>query len=94
MKWLSEGTPKLSVDWYSQGAIFTEPTILGGIGVGDANNGTGSNAEAVLPIDKLPQLLMKAGIGMTVNIYSPEALTPSETSRQFKKVMKELSFSI
>lgn len=45
--------PKFSVDWYSEGAIFTSPTILGGIGVGDSNKGFGSNAEAILPLNKL-----------------------------------------
>lgn len=45
--------PHLAVDWYSSGAIFTQPTILGGIGVGDANKGFGSNAEAVLPLNVL-----------------------------------------
>ncbi|MHB9943585.1 phage tail tape measure protein [Clostridium sporogenes] len=45
--------PKLAVDWYSEGGIFTQPTIFGGIGVGDANKGFGRNAEAVLPLNDL-----------------------------------------
>lgn len=46
--------PKLGVDWYSSGAIFTKKTILpGGIGVGDANKGQGNNAEGIFPLDKL-----------------------------------------
>lgn len=45
--------PKLSVDWYHTGGIFTQPTILGGIGVGDAYKGTGANAEAVIPLDAM-----------------------------------------
>lgn len=45
--------PSFSVDWYSSGGIFTKRSILGGIGVGDANNGVGNNAEAVLPLDVL-----------------------------------------
>lgn len=45
--------PKLSVDWYHTGAIFTKPTVLGGIGVGDAYRGTGANAEAVIPLDSM-----------------------------------------
>lgn len=40
--------PKLGVDWYKTGGIFTSPSI---IGVGEAG------AEAVLPLDKLEQLL-------------------------------------
>ncbi|WP_297711998.1 tape measure protein [Clostridium sp.] len=42
--------PKFDVDWYSTGGIFTKPTIIGNIGVGDANNGKGRQAEAVLPL--------------------------------------------
>ena len=42
--------PKFKVNWYSSGGIFTNRTL---IGVGDANNGVGNNAEAVLPLDVL-----------------------------------------
>lgn len=49
--------PKFGIDWYSEGGIFTRKSILGGVGVGDANNGVGHGAEAVLPIDRLPDLL-------------------------------------
>lgn len=45
--------PKVSVDWYYTGGIFKSPTLLGGIGVGDAFNGQGSNAEAVVPLDEM-----------------------------------------
>ena len=45
--------PSFSVKWYSGGAIFSKPTILGGIGVGDASSGMGSQMEAVIPISKL-----------------------------------------
>lgn len=43
--------PTFGVDWYSSGGIFTKPTIIGNIGVGDADNGKGRQAEAVLPLD-------------------------------------------
>lgn len=45
--------PKVSVDWYYNGGIFKSPTVLGGVGVGDAFNGQGSNAEAVVPLDEM-----------------------------------------
>lgn len=46
--------PKLGVSWYWKGVIFKRRTILnGGIGVGDANNGSGDNPEAIAPIDLL-----------------------------------------
>jgi len=44
--------PSFNVSWHAKGAIFTKPTILGGtVGVGEAG------PEAVLPIDRLPELL-------------------------------------
>ena len=43
--------PKIGVDWYAKGGIFTQPTIFGGVGVGEAG------AEAVLPIDKLREMV-------------------------------------
>lgn len=50
--------PKLSVNWYSSGGIFSSPSI---IGVGEAGK------EAVVPIEKLDELmakaLLKAGVG-------------------------------
>ena len=49
--------PKFGISWYSKGAIFKRPTVLGGMGVGDRHNGIGSNAEAILPINQLPKLL-------------------------------------
>lgn len=42
--------PKFHVNWYSSGGIFPSRTL---IGVGDAHNGVGNNAEAVLPLDVL-----------------------------------------
>ena len=45
--------PHVAVDWYYNGGIFTEPTVLGGIGVGDAYKGMGRNAEAVIPLDSM-----------------------------------------
>lgn len=53
LKWIDEGMPSIGVDWYAKGGIFTKPTVLGGIGVGDADNGKGSNPEAVIPLDVL-----------------------------------------
>lgn len=43
--------PKLSIDWYAKGGIFNGPSV---IGVGEAGT------EAVLPIDRLDDLMAKA----------------------------------
>ena len=51
--WMDKGMPSIGVDWYYKGGIFTNPTILGGIGVGDKYKGQGSNAEAVVPLDQM-----------------------------------------
>ncbi len=45
--------PSFRVQWWSSGAVFNKRTILGGMGVGDAQNGIGNNPEAVLPLDAL-----------------------------------------
>lgn len=71
IRWLSEGVPKINVDWYAKGAIFTKPTILSnGIGVGDKSNGNGSNAEAILPLDKLKDYIkeeLKVNVSLVVD---------------------------
>ncbi|EPY2274512.1 phage tail tape measure protein [Clostridium sporogenes] len=59
--------PKLAVDWYSEGGIFTKPTVFGGIGVGDANHGHGNAMEAVLPISKLSEIMADTLIQMGFN---------------------------
>ena len=53
LKWADEGVPKIGVKWYWKGGIFKSPTLLNGIGVGDAFNGQGSNAEAIVPLDEM-----------------------------------------
>lgn len=56
MKWIEEGVPKLSVDWYAKGGIFSKPTIFntpyGMKGVGDAKS-----PEVVAPLDNLKEML-------------------------------------
>lgn len=55
LKWLSEGVPRLSVDWYAEGGIFDKPTIFntsyGMKGVGE------KGPEAVTPISKLQDMI-------------------------------------
>ncbi|GAA0713985.1 hypothetical protein GCM10008904_28950 [Paraclostridium ghonii] len=45
--------PSFGIKWNHKGAIFTKPTVLGNIGIGDANNGVGNQREAILPIDHI-----------------------------------------
>lgn len=63
--------PKLSIDWYKTGAIFTKPTLFntpfGFKGVGEAG------AEAVLPINKLEGYIANA-VEKTQNIVNLDTL--------------------
>lgn len=55
--------PKLSIDWYKNGGIFTNPTIFQGVGVGEAG------AEAVLPLKKLwDEMDKRFNSGVTINV--------------------------
>jgi phage-related minor tail protein len=56
LKWLDEGAPRISVDWYAKGGIFSKPTIFntpyGLKGVGDS-----TSPEVVAPLHKLREML-------------------------------------
>ena len=84
--------PKFGISWYSKGAIFKRPTVLGGIGVGDAHRGIGSNAEAVLPINQLPKLLgldkMQNSNGLNLNIENFN----NNTDKDIEYLANELAF--
>ena len=55
--------PKISIDWYKNGGIFTSPTVFSGVGVGEAG------AEAVLPLKKLWEEMDKRfSSGITINV--------------------------
>jgi hypothetical protein len=64
IKWLTDGVPKLSVNWNAAGAIFDKPTIFstpyGYQGVGEAG------PEAVAPVSKLQEYI-KDAVGNTGN---------------------------
>ena len=83
--------PKFGISWYSKGAIFKRPTVLGGMGVGDAHNGIGSGAEAILPIKELPKLLgldkMQNG-GVTLSIENFN----NNTDKDIEYLANELAF--
>lgn len=56
--WLSKGVPKIKVDWYAEGGIFTKPTIFntsnGLKGIGEAG------PETVMPVEKLQNWINNA----------------------------------
>ena len=83
--------PKFGIDWYSKGAIFKRPTVLGGMGVGDAHNGIGSNAEAILPINQLPKLLgldKQQGGNLSLNIENFN----NNREQDVKELVEEIAF--
>ena len=66
--------PHISVDWYKNGGIFTNPTIFNGVGVGEAG------AEAVLPLKKLWEEMDKrfSQDGITINVYGTQGMDVNE----------------
>lgn len=63
--------PKISIDWYKNGGIFTNPTIFptSGVGIGEAG------AEVVLPLKKLWEEMDKRFTnGVTININAPQGM--------------------
>ena len=84
--------PKFGISWYSKGAIFKRPTVLGGMGIGDRHNGIGSNAEAILPINQLPKLLgldkLQNNNGIALNIENFN----NNTDKDIEYLANELAF--
>ena len=74
--------PKISVDWYAKGGIFTKPTIFGGVGVGDVAGG-----EAVLPLAKLWEEMDKrfAQSGVVVNVYGSDNMSVDELAQKVQE---------
>lgn len=86
--------PKFNIEWKSSGGIFRRPTVLGsGYGVGDKHNGAGSNMEAVLPLNKLPELLgldKNEGKGLVINI---EQFT-NNTDADIENICNRIAFEL
>ena len=75
--------PKLSIDWYKNGGIFTSPTIFpsSGIGVGDAIGG-----EAVLPLRKLWEEMDKRfNSGVTINVNAAPGMDVNELALEVER---------
>lgn len=72
--------PHLSIDWYKNGGIFTNPTIFpsSGIGVGEAG------AEAVLPLKKLWEEMDKRfdTQGVVINVYGTPGMDVNELAER------------
>lgn len=82
---LKGSIPKLAVDWYARGGIFTKPTILNGLGIGDASNGHGSAPEVVAPLSDLKQMLglNDGNKNVTINLNGDYAFKDKEDMDYF-----------
>lgn len=99
LKWVTQGVPKLGVEWYADGGILTKPMPFG-INPSTGNIMAGGEAstggEAIVPLKKLPELLKGTGIGginQTINIYG-DTSSPSEVARQVKKASQRMSYGL
>lgn len=86
--------PHFGIEWKSAGGIFRRPTVLGsGYGVGDKHRGAGSNMEAVLPLNKLPELLgldKNKSNGLMINI---EQFT-NNTDADIENICNRIAFEL
>jgi hypothetical protein len=78
LKWIDEGVPKISVDWYAKGGILEKPTLFGMGSNGNLLGGGEAGAEAVAPIDVLLDYVRQAvqevfGAMMAVNLDNADA---------------------
>ena len=84
--------PNFGIEWRHKGAIYTRPTVLAnGQGVGDGYQGMGAQAEAVLPIEKLPDLLglnQRKGGDFNLNIENFN----NEREQDIDQLVKEISY--
>ena len=75
--------PKLSIDWYKNGGIFTQPTIFpSGVGVGEAG------AEAVLPLKKLWEEMdarFSGGTNITINVQATPGMDVNELAKEIER---------
>lgn len=72
--------PKISIDWYKNGGIFTSPTVFSGVGVGEAG------AEAVLPLKKLwEEMDRRYSTGTTINVYASEGMDVRELANEIER---------
>lgn len=84
--------PSFGIEWRHNGAIFTRPTVLAnGQGVGDGFKGMGAQKEAVLPIEKLPDLLglnNRQGGDFNLNIENFN----NEREQDIEQLVKEIGY--
>lgn len=78
MKWLSEGFPKVGVNWYAEGGIMTRPTIFGAAG-NTLLAGGEAGAEAVVPLSELWRNMHQTFVERDSKTKSPANITNKNT---------------
>jgi len=79
LNWLSEGLPKISIDWYRkgmEGMVLDRPTIFGMNRNGQLMAGGEAGREIIIGEDKLKSMMG----GTTINIVINEANNPEATA--------------
>lgn len=70
LSWITDGVPKISVNWYAKGGIFDSPSV---IGVGEAGT------EAVLPLQGGKMIPFANEVATRINEHNQKANTPKNT---------------
>lgn len=73
---LKGSIPSLGIEWYKTGGIFNSPSV---IGVGEAG------PEAVLPIDKLKDIIGEMNGGITINVYGSDNMSVNELAEKVRQ---------
>lgn len=101
IKWLDEGVPKLSVEWYKSGAILKKPTPFGiNQETGKVMGGGEAGYEAVAPLAKLEEYYKKwsqSGNSEMIAILDDIRRYLADDERWYRTMLRALtdgSFSI
>lgn len=87
--WLSQGVPKISVEWYKNGGIMTNPTIFGfNSRTNSAMVGGEAGPEAILPISNLRQYVREEMVNV---IGSYNSIDYSKMTQAFITAIQTLA---
>lgn len=89
INWLSQGVPKISVEWYKNGGIMTNPTMFG-INGNNAMVGGEAGPEAILPISILRQYIHEE----MQSVVGNNEINYSKMTESFISAIKKLNLSI
>ena len=87
--WLSQGVPKISVEWYKNGGIMTNPTIFGfNSRTNSAMVGGEAGPEAILPISNLREYIREEMVNV---MGSYNAIDYSKMTQAFITAIQTLA---